>query len=85
MYLGLVATATGAVMVLRMRDGVEHSRWPIATEDPTEALERLEADRELPPRPWSLEALEAALEREGYRRMSAWRAGEDGPACHITR
>lgn len=85
MHLELIATATGAHMVLRRRDGAEHSRWLIAEEDPLDALERIEAGEEAPSRPWSLEALGAALEREGYRRTSDWRPGNGGPACQITR
>lgn len=72
-------------MVLRRRDSAEHSRWPIAQEDHLDALERLEAGHSAPARPWSLSALDAALEREGYRRTSEWRPGDGGPACQITR
>lgn len=84
MHLELAATATGAQIVLRRRDGAEHSRWPIADEDPLVALERIEAGEAAPSRPWSLEALDAALEREGYRRTSDWRPGERGALCQIT-
>lgn len=85
MRLELTATATGAELVLVRRDGAEHSRWPIAEEDPLVALERIEAGEAAPSRPWSLEALDVALEREGYRRTSDWRPGNGGPACRITR
>lgn len=83
MHLCLDVTAAGHELVARRRDGVEHSRWAVADVDPLQALLDHEAGVHPRARPWLLEALDAAIERQGYRRAGGWLAGVGGPSCVV--
>ena len=72
----LTATAEGAHLVLRRRDAVEHSRFPVTDLDAVEHLELLAAGGAPPAREWSAGELDAALTREGWRRTGPWTTDE---------
>ncbi|WP_298991859.1 hypothetical protein [uncultured Pseudokineococcus sp.] len=87
MQLRLSVHAAGPDLVAYRRDGVEHSRWPITPTDPFVELERLA--RPAPaeaagPHLASTAALDEALERQGYRRLTDWAPGPTGPVCEVT-
>ncbi len=83
-HLCLYVTAVGHELVARRRDGVEHSRWAVADVDPLQTLLDHEAGVRPRARPWSLEALDEAIERQGYRRTSEWTHSDTGPHCWLT-
>lgn len=85
--LRLSVHAAGPDLVAYRRDGVEHSRWPITATDPLVELERLEhsaAAEPVGPHLASTAALDEALAREGYQRLTDWASGPTGPVCEVT-
>lgn len=87
MQLLLVVEVEGAEFVAYRADGLEHSRWSVLAVDPVDELARWEGPQTTQvPRPpvWSLSTLDAALERQGYRRLQDWSAGRAGPVCRVT-
>ena len=79
----LTATAEGGFLVLRRRDGVEHSAFPVAALDALAHLEALAAGAAPPVRPWSEVEFDAALAREGWRRAGPWTAAEQGAVAPV--
>ena len=79
----LTATAAGAHLVLSRRDGVEHSCFPVADLDALEHLELLAAGGTPPVRAWSAGELDAALAREGWRRVGPWTTDEQGTVAPV--
>ena len=69
----LTATLERAHLVVRRRDGAEHSRIDVPGIDAVEhlALQHLRASP--PRRRWSLGELDAVLERAGWQRLGVWR------------
>lgn len=87
MQLHLTVHAAGPDLVAVRRDGTEHSRWPLTPADPLAELER--HDQTAPakntgPHLASTTALEQALARQGYRRLTDWAHGPGGPVCEVT-
>ncbi|WP_432562626.1 hypothetical protein [Kineococcus sp. SYSU DK003] len=82
LHLRLVATLQDDQLVLTMLDGREHSR--IFVDDGMDAagLELYELGAVPARLLWSLEELDAALDRNGYARTTPWRFG---PTAEITR
>lgn len=74
----LSATLERADLVLRRRDGVEHSRIPVADLDPVERLDLLHARVDPPQQLWCLGDLDQALRRAGWKRRSSWRTAPAG-------
>ena len=72
----LTAAAEDGHLVLRRRDGVEHSAFPVADLDAVKHLELLAAGGTPPACAWSEAELDAALAREGWRRTSPWTTDE---------
>ena len=79
----LTANAAGAHLVLRRRDGVEHSSFPVADLDALAHLELLAAGGAPPVRAWSEAELDAALAREGWRRTGPWTTDEQGAVAAV--
>lgn len=85
--MSLVARCTarleGDELVLTMASGAEHSRIPVDDGmDAPEALERISAGT-MPVRLlWSLDELDEALARYGWRRTEPWGYG---PAASVER
>jgi len=85
--LRLTVHATGPDLVAYRGDGAAHSRWPITATDPITQLERL--DQPVPDEPdgphlATLGALDEALARQGYQRLTDWAPGPRGPTCEVT-
>lgn len=74
----LTATLERADLVLRMRDGREHSRVMVADLDAVEHLALLEAGAPPALGGWGLADLDAALERARWARVSHWRIDAAG-------
>ena len=72
----LTATAEDGHLVLRRRDAVVHSSFPVADLDAVEHLELLTAGGAPPVRAWSEVELDDALAREGWRRAGPWTTDE---------
>ena len=87
MHLRLSVHAEGPDLLAYRLDGLEHSRWPITPTDPLAKLERLgrtPAPAQAGAHLASLATLDAALDRQGYRRLTNWAPGPHGPACEVT-
>lgn len=87
MQLRLTVHAEGPDLVAVRKDGVQHSRWPIIAADLIVELERL--SQPAPSEPSgphlaSTAALDEALARQGYQRLSDWSPGPSGPICEVT-
>ena len=81
----LTASLERGVLVLTTHDGTEHSRLPVADEDALAALARIEAGDDDVRLLVSLDALDAALSRNGYQRTSEWSEGlTGGPVAEVT-
>ena len=79
----LSASPQGGYLVLRRRDGVEHSAFPVADVDAVEHLELLAAGGTPPVRAWSEVDLDAALAREGWRGTGPWTTDEQGAVAAV--
>lgn len=81
----LYATCEGGEVVLRLRDGAQHSRIPVADLDPVEALLALEAGAVSTPRTWSRAELDQALARACWARTVPWTLdGQGRPTAAVT-
>ena len=68
-------TLTGSVLALVHLDYLDHA----------EALERMDAHELLDSPVASLDQLDAALARAGWRRREPWTPGLDGPSAAVIR